>query len=206
MRQLAGTLNRGWLAVIGIVALLIGLAGVLVSTGLLSSLTGSTGAGVPSGPAANGSVIPSGAGRVFAASSVAVAVAAFGVIVGLLGLLWLLAQLPRANRARPLRLHDEATSGLTVCDPQVLSRAVEDDLNALAGVRSADAVLRGTAKAPELTVRVSADDRTDLAELVRSVRADVADHLAQAMDTPLAHLGVQVDIERGKRTSGSVTV
>ncbi len=204
MRQLPGAVNRGWLTVVGVILLLTGLLGVLVSTGRYTALA--TSAGLPAGPQLGRPVVPAGAATVLDRPLIVVAIGAIGVIVGLLGLTWLLAQIPHPNRARPLRLHDDATSGLTICDPQILSDAVEDDLNAMVGASSADAVLRGTAKSPELTVRIRVDDRTEVCELIRGIQTDVADRLAAAMDTPLARLAVQIDIEKGKRTTDSVTL
>ena len=73
-------------------------------------------------------------------------------------------------------------------------------------MNAASAVLRGTARVPELTLRVSADDRTDLRGLLTSIRTEAAQNLSTALDTPIAHLGVQLDIDRGKRTTSSVTL
>lgn len=194
MRQYPGRLNRTWLALLGIVLLLTGLYGVVASIGL-----------VP-GPAQSTPVVSPAAGSALGQSWAAVMLAALGVVIGVLALFWLLAQVPRTNGARAFRLQDDAARGLTMCDPEVLSEAVEEDLAGLAGVLSADAVLRGTAKEPELTVRVGVDDRAEVQSLLRSIRTDVADRLATAMDAPVARLAVRVDIERGKRNTDRVNL
>jgi hypothetical protein len=205
MRQLAGGLNRGWLALIGVLLLVVGIAGALATTGVLGQLLAATGTGLPA-PAAGSPVVDAGATGLLAQPVVIVAVAVVGVILAVLGLAWLLAQIPRTNAAQPYRLHDDAVSGLTVCPPDVLATAVADDIKTYAGVNAASAVLRGTPGAPELTVKVSADDRTDLRSLLTAIRTDAAANLSTALDAPLAHLGVQLDIDRGKRTTSSVTL
>lgn len=205
MRQLAGGLNRGWLAVIGIVLLVVGVAGTLATTGVLGQLIAAAGVRW-SGPAGGSPVVDGGAAGLLAQPVAVVALAVLGVILGVLGLAWLLAQIPRTNAAQPYRLHDDAVTGLTVCPPDVLATAVADDIKSYAGVNAASAVLRGTSGAPELTVKVSADDRTDLRSLLTAIRTQAAANLSTALDAPLAHLGVQLDIDRGKRTTSSVTL
>jgi len=205
MRQLAGKLNRGWLAVIGVLLLLFGLAATLATTGVLARLLTMTGTGWPA-PAPDSPVVDGAAGGLLAQPLAIVAVAVLGVILAVLAIAWLLAQIPRTNEARPFRLHDDATTGLTVCPPDVLATAVADEVTSYPGVNGASAVLRGTSRAPELTVKVSADDRTDLRGLLASIRTEAAQNLSTALDTPIAHLGVQLDIDRGKRTTSSVTL
>ena len=205
MRQLAGTLNRGWLAVIGVLLLLIGLAATLATTGVLGQLLTMIGTGGPHlRRTAPWWMVPRAACSPNRSPFVALAV--LGVILAVLGIAWLLAQIPRTNAARPFRLHDDATTGLTVCPPDVLADAVADEVKTYSGVNGASAVLRGTSRAPELTLKVSADDRTDLRGLLASIRTQAAQNLSTALDTPIAHLGVQLDIDRGKRTTSSVTL
>lgn len=205
MRQLAGKLNRGWLALIGVLLLLVGLAGTLATTGVLSQLPTMTGTGWPA-PAPGSPVVDGAAGGLLAQPPAIIALAVLGVVLAVLGLAWLLAQIPRTNAARPFRLHDDATTGLTVCPPDVLANAVADEVTSYAGVNGASAVLRGTTRAPELTLKVSADDRTDLRGLLASIRTEAAQNLSTALDAPIAHLAVQLDIDRGKRTTSSVTL
>lgn len=206
MRQLAGSLNRGWLAVIGLVLLLAGLIGVLATTGALTQLLASTGTGWTAPPGGSPVLDTDAAGGLVSQPVAVVAIALVGVILALLGLAWLLAQIPRTNAARPYRLHDDATTGLTVCPPDVLAAAVADDVASYPGVTGATAVFRGTARAPELTLRVSADDRTDLRALVSAIRTDAVRNVETALDAPVTRLAVQLDIDRGKRTTSSVTL
>lgn len=194
MRQYAGTLNRGWLGLLGALALVGGLYIVLASIGVLP--------GPEKGSKVDATLFSSFTSR----SEVALAVAIVGVIIGVLALLWLIAQIPRTNEAHPIRFQDDATRGLTLCDPGVLGAAVEDDIMSLPSVTSAAAVLRGTAASPELTIRVGVDDRADLNALMRDLRVDVVSNFTTAMGTPLSHLGVVLEVERGKRIKDSVTI
>lgn len=194
MKQFAGTLNRGWLALIGIALILAGVYVVLVSFGLLP------------GPREDSRLVSAGAGSVLEAAWVAIVLAVLGVLLALVALSWLGAQFPRVNRARPLRIHDDAVSGLTTCPPKAISTAVEEDLKMVPGVASADAVLRGTAKDPELSIRVGVDDRADLATVLASIRTGVVADVSTALDTTVSRLGVRVDIENGKRETSSITL
>ncbi len=194
MRQFAGTLNRGWLAVLGTALILGGVYVVLASFGLLP------------GPKQDSRLVSADAGPLLDRAWVAVGIAVLGVLLGLCALAWLGAQFPRANRPGPLRLHDDAVRGLTTCPPKALSDAVEDDLKALPGVASADAILRGTAKEPELSIRVGVDDRADLSAVLHSIRTDVVSNLSTALDTTMSRLAVRVDIEHGKRDTASITL
>lgn len=205
MRQTASGLNRGWLAVIGILLILTGAAGVLISAGLWVSLTAALGLGLDR-PSASNHIIGSRTTAFFGMPGVVVGVAVLGVILGVLGLAWLLAQIPRTNAARVFRLHDDAAAGLTVIQPSVLTDAVEHDVANLPGVSHVSAVLRGTAAAPELTVKVTTNARTNIQQLLGSIRHDVVANLCTAMDAPLKHLGIQVDIGGTRRSTDHVTL
>jgi hypothetical protein len=205
MRQLSGHLNRALLAVIGIVVLLAGIVAALIGFGLLARIT--TAAGIGLGvPSSSSKVVRSGIGEFLAQPVAVVAVGVVGVILGVLGLAWLLAQIPRANAAKPFRLQDDAIRGLTVCAADVLIHAVEADAESLPGVTDASAILRGTARQPELTMRISVNDRTDIKQLLHTLQAETAAHLASAMETPLKHLAVQVNVTSSRRTADHVTL
>jgi hypothetical protein len=203
MRQLSGHLNRALLAVIGIVVLLAGIVAALIGFGLLARII--TAAGISLGvPSSSSKVVGSGIGEFFNQPVAVVAVGVVGVILGVLGLTWLLAQIPRANAAKPFRLQDDAVRGLTVCAADVLTDAVEADAESLPGVTDVSAVLRGTARQPELTMRISVNDRTDIKQLLQTLQAETAAHLASAMETPLKHLAVQVNVTSSRRTADHV--
>jgi hypothetical protein len=198
MRQFATGLNRTWLAMLGILLLLAGLLGLAIGTGLATSVT-------TAAPTSRSRVIGSGAARTFADNGPVVIVLVVALVVALLGLRWLLAQVPRTNAASALRLQDDAASGITTVEPSVLTDAVSRQVQSLPGVTSASAVMRGTAEAPDLTVTLTANDHTDVPALLRALQTGPVADLERAIEVPLAHLGVQVDISPEKRTSDSVS-
>lgn len=201
MRQHAGGLNRAWLTVVGIVCVVAGALAASIALGLLGRGLSASGAPVTADP-----VLPPGASAGFDQLAVVAAVGVVGLVLGVLGPTWLLAQIPRTNAAKPFRLHDDAVRGLTVIDPAVLTAAVEDDVAALPGVIKAGAVLRGTAHAPELTLQITANDRTNILQLLQSLQTQTATHLATAMGSPVKHLAAQIDITTTRRTADHVTL
>lgn len=205
MRQTAARLNRAWLAVIGLLLLLTGLCTVLIGTGLLQRLARAVGLTL-NRPAPANRLFGRAAASAFGLTSVAAVLAVIGVVLALLALAWLVAQIPRANEAKPFRLHDNPTEGLTRCAPGVLTDAVEAQVKALPDVQNASAVLRGTVRQPDLTVKVTASDRADLPRLLDTIQTQVAGDLGAALDTQLNRLGVQVEIGTTKHRAHQITL
>jgi len=205
MRQTAARLNRAWLTVLGILLLLAGLGVLLIGTGLLAPAARAVGLGL-SRPTASNHLFGAATAGAFALTWVVLLTALVAVVVGLLGLAWLIAQVPRSNEAKPFRLHDDARTGLTRCAPSVLSDAVEAQVKALPGVQNASAVLRGTSTSPDLTLKVTASDRTDLSRLLASIQNTVAADLAGALDTKLRRLGVQLEVDTAKTKTNQITI
>lgn len=193
MRQTAARLNRGWLTLIGLLLLLGGLAVTAVGTGLLASLARGVGLTLER-PAPADPLVGAGATSAIAMSWVAILLAVVGIAIALLGLAWLIAQIPRVNAAKPFRLHDDAAGGLTRCAPSVLTDAVEAQTKALPDVTDASAVLRGTLAQPELTMKVTVSDRADIPQLLNTLQNKVAADVGEALDTTLRRLAVQVEI------------
>ncbi|GAB2576232.1 alkaline shock response membrane anchor protein AmaP [Microlunatus antarcticus] len=205
MRQTASRLNRTWLTILGVLLLLAGAALLLLSIGQAAALTRRTGLGwTPPGPDRH--LFGDATASAFGQSWVVVVTVVVAVVVALLGLAWLLAQIPRANKAKPFRLHDDARTGLTRVESDVLTDAVEAQLKTLPGVSSASAVLRGSAERPDLTLKVTADDRTDIGSLLGRIHDQVAADLGDALDTRLARLGVQVEVSAAKSSKDRITV
>lgn len=199
MRQYATGLNRTWLAIIGLLLLLAGAGSVAVGTGLLARV-------VSGGPTSSDPMLGDWASDAFASTAAVIGVGLVALVVALLGLAWLLAQVPRTNAAAVYRLQDEATTGLTSISPAVLTDAFSADLLTVPGVTAADAVLRGTVGNPELTVKLTANDRTDIPTLLHTLQDGPVSNLATAIGAPLTRLAVQVDISPEQRTSDSVTL
>ena len=201
MRQTAARLNRTWLTILGVLLVLAGAAGLLLATGQAGPLLQRAGTGV-SAPDTGRRLFGSASAAAFGLTWVVLVTAVVGLVVGLLGLAWLVAQLPRKQEAKPYRLHDDARTGLTRLAPGVLSDAVETQTKAITGVEGASAVLRGTVERPELTLRLTVDDRTAVPEVLEQVHREVAGSLAAALDTRLRRLAVEVSVSRsGSRSA-----
>ena len=205
MRQTASRLNRTWLTILGVLLLLAGAVGVLLAVGQAAPLSQQAGLGWTP-PGSDRHLFGSASAGAFGQSWVVVLTAVVAVVVALLGLAWLLAQIPRANAAKPFRLHDDARTGLTRVESNVLTDAVEAQVKTLPGVTGASAVLRGSAQSPDLTLKVTADDRTDIGALLARLHDQVAADLGDALDTRLRRLGVQVEVSAGTSGSDHITV
>ena len=205
MRRTAARLNRAWLCVIGLVLVLAGAAGLLVAVGQATPLLQAAGTSWTA-PEGGRRLFGEATSSAFGTTWVVVLTAVVGVVVGLLGLAWLLAQVPRKHEARPYRLQDDARTGLTKVDASVLTDAVEAHAETLPGVSSASAVLRGSADQPDLTLKVTVDDRADVAQVLERLHREVAEALATSLDTRLRRLGVQVEVGSARTRKGEVTV
>ena len=74
-------------------------------------------------------------------------------------------------------------------------------------MQSASAVLRGDARQPDLTVKVTASERADVRRLLDAIEAGPVRDLGVALDTQVRRLGVQVEVGTGaRRRSGKITV
>jgi hypothetical protein len=195
MRQTAGTLNRIWLAVLGTLFLAAGTALLLQANGTLPALFNT----VPAWK----SVVTGDLSELFAQQWVAAVILIIGVIIGVLGLLWIIAQIP-GKRAGAYRLHDDGSKEFTVCDPSVLAAAVENRIKTLPGVVSSAALLRGTARAPDLTLKVTVNDRADVRDLIHHIQTSTLPELSYALEAPLQRSRLQIDISGRRQNTGTV--
>ncbi|KQN94799.1 hypothetical protein [Arthrobacter sp. Leaf69] len=196
MRQTAGTLNRTWLAILGILALAAGAALLLQSNGTLHALLNT---------ARFWEFVVTGDLHAFFAQPWVVAVILIiGVIMGVLGLLWIIAQIPRKNRAAAYRLHDDGSQGFTLCDSSVLATAVESRINNLPGVVTSAALLRGTARAADLSLRVTVNDRADVQDLIHRIQTSTLPELSSALEAPLQRSQLQIDVSGRTQSTGTV--
>ncbi|MBG6225385.1 hypothetical protein IWX63_001957 [Arthrobacter sp. CAN_A2] len=206
MRETAGRLNRTWLTIIGLLALLLGVAGILLAAGLAATITASLDAGFraarPADPA-----FPGTFRDVFAADLTPIILTVVSVLIGILALLWLLAQVPRRHPARTFRLHaGDGATGYTLCEPKVLSEAVENHMQRLPGVTGAEAVLRGSATACDLSLNVTIDDRADVQDVLHRIHSAVAADLETALETPLRKVAVLVTVGNRQRSDTSAVL
>lgn len=201
MTRRAGALNRFWIGVLGVVLLLAGVAALALSTGQAAPVVGDQ---LP---------LPSTQDPIVTVPTDAVSNPITLVIIGLAGLLlavlgvaWLLAQLPRSGSADPYRISDDPAGGLTTVTARVLAGAVSDDVRSLPGVTSADAIVRGTAAAPELVLDVTARTDTDLAGLLDELRTGVPERFGLAVGAPVQHVGVRLDLQREQTAQDRMVV
>ena len=196
MRQTAGTLNRTWLAILGILALAAGTALLLQSNGTLHALLNTARFWE--------SVITGDLHAFFAQPWVVAVLLITGVILGALGLLWIIAQIPRKNRAGAYRLHDDGSQGFTLCDSSVLAAAVENRINTLPGVVTSAALLRGTARAPDVSLKVTVNDRADVRDVIHRIQTSTLPELAYALEAPLQRSRLQIEIRGRTQSTGTV--
>lgn len=180
MRAHAGTTNRVWLTILGLLCLAAGVWILLLASGVL---------GRPADP------VLAGPPETLTGSQVApVTALVAGLLLGLLGLWWLLAQIPRRRAAGEFRLQEDPARGITVCNPPVLAAAVETATERLPGVLDATALVRGTPEEPDLTVKVTVSARADIRAVVDRIQQAVVPDLALALGNPLHSLGIQVEV------------
>lgn len=196
MRQTAGTLNRTWLAILGILVLAAGIVLLLQAAGILPQLAATHQAG--------DKVIPGDLHPFFVQPWVIGLLLVLGVLIGVLALIWIIAQIPRSNAADTYRLHSESPAGRTLCDPSVLARAVENQVNTLPGVVTSSALLRGTADDPDLTLKVTVNDRADIQNLLRRLERSTLPDLSTALEAPLQRRRLQIDVSGHAQTTGTV--
>lgn len=196
MRQTAGTLNRTWLMILGILALAAGIALLLQAAGTLHTLANT--------PPAGDKVIAGDLHSFFVQPWVVGLLLVLGVLIGVLALLWIIAQIPRKNAADTYRLHSGGAEGRTLCDPSVLARAVEEQVNTLPGVVTSSALLRGTADDADLTLKVTVNDRADVRDLLRRLETSTLADLSTALEAPLQRRRLQIDVSGRTQTTGTV--
>lgn len=199
MRQKAGALNRMWLIIIGVILLAGGVLWLLLATGIAAAVFGMA--------ASNDTVVAPRLAHAFHSPVVAVALAVIGIILVLAGLAWIIVQIPRRNVAKPYRLHHDPEAGISSCSPDVLSRAVDTQVEKLPGVSKATSIVRGASTSPELILRLTTTERADIQNLISRIRGEVIHDFTSALESRLDWLGVQIDISSTSRpNTTSVTL
>ncbi|AMT95107.1 hypothetical protein A2T55_16470 [Brevibacterium linens] len=197
MRRTAAAANRTGLIILGLIALLIGLAVLAIGFGLTAPIAPALEAGADLGPVASVLALPY-------AAVIAVVVA---LILAVIGLRWLSAQVPRKDFAKPFRMQADARTGLTTVNAEVIAEAVAADLEATDGVSDAQVILRGTARSPELLIHVDADERADIDAVIADVAERAAGNASMALGAPLSAVALEIGIARTRsRRQRSVNV
>ena len=167
-------LNRTLLALLGAVLLAAGVLAVLAYFDRL-------------GPLGPGSTVLPEIGEPPAWTPTAVA--AVGVVLGLLALRWLLAQFASGPKTQTWQLNDEA--GITKFTPTIAMMPFTDEVSALPGVRSAHATLGGNRDTPTLAVVITAEPQADLRDIRQRLAADTLPRLRQALDLEAIPVAVE---------------
>jgi hypothetical protein len=178
--------NRSALALIGLLLLAAGVAGLVVSFGGL-------------GAEARGESVLDPATRSFAATHdwFWIAVAAAALLVAILALLWLRAQLS-TNRVRTMNLESDRSRGTTRLEVAALERACADELQSRRGIGRARAIMLGSGYAPRLVLFISLDGREDLGAVDRAVQSDILPKIRQALESP--DLPVRIEYAMARQT------
>ena len=196
MKHTAGTLNRTWLAILGFLLLAAGALGFLQGSGSLQSMFPTP---PPDAKVVSGELHP-----FFAQPWVVGVLLVLALILGVLALAWMIAQVPRRNPAQTYRFHLDSTQGRTTCEPSVLASAVVEQINALPGVVTSSALLRGTADQPDVALKITVNDGADIRELMGTLERNVLADLSTALETPLQGWGLELDVSARTQQSGVV--
>lgn len=198
MRYTAGRLNRVWLTIIGIILL----GGGAMATGI--------GLGVLDGAALYGLRAPGQDQPVLLLAGddpvLAGVLTAVGTTLGLLAVLWLLAQVPRKRGASTLKLEDPDGRGLTVLRPTLLEDAISSRVEELDDVTGAKAVVRGSSRTPDITIRVITTCHADIPRVVRDVEERIRHDLHETLGQEPAALAIGVDVRTDSKKDGTVTL
>ncbi|WP_240517965.1 alkaline shock response membrane anchor protein AmaP [Brevibacterium aurantiacum] len=189
MRRMAAGANRTGLIIVGLFLLVAGLAVLAISFGLAAAVAPDLTPDAALQPVA----------AVFALPFSALIALVVALILAIIGIRWLAAQVPRKDSAKPLRMQEDARSGVTTVTANVVAAAVEDDLEATPEVVDAQAILRGTARRPELVLHLDVDERADIDAVVADVADRVTRNASQALGVPLSAVGVEVAIARPRQ-------
>ncbi|MDM7991287.1 hypothetical protein [Arthrobacter sp. zg-Y877] len=185
MRHYSGRANRTWLIILGLLFLAAGALALLIAAGWLGRL-------ISGSPAQSDRVLSDSSG-LLAGDYAPWAVLLAGVILGILGLWWLVVQIPRTRAAGVFRLQEDPVHGITVCDPQVLAAAVSHETERLPGVVGSSVRLRGTADDPDLAMKVTVNSDADVQGVITRIQQDVVPHLVSTLEVPLNTFGLEID-------------
>jgi hypothetical protein len=196
--------NRTLLGVLGLLLVLSGALVLLITTNRLNAVLRQLGTARRQ-PPADGPMMP--AGVAIMPDPALLAIVAFAaLLVAGLSTWWLVAQFPRRRKTPDFRLSADVAHGTTVVTLAALSSAISGQLEQLPGVLSAQAVVRGAVQATHLVVRVTVDDRSDVAAVMTQIVAEVGGGLGEALGTKVDSLQVLVGIGHQDRTAAAAVL
>ncbi|WP_157365876.1 hypothetical protein [Arthrobacter sp. Leaf234] len=128
-----------------------------------------------------------------------------GIIIGILCVLWLLAQVPRKHGASDLKLQDPDNRGLTVLKPGLLEDAISDRVEELEDVTGATTIIRGSSRAPDITVRITTTSHADLPRVIADVEHRITNDLNLTLGRGPASLGIAIEVKADPKNDDTVT-
>ena len=198
MRYTAGRLNRVWLIITGGILLTGGALAAAIGLGLLEGLT----LAGRRAPGRDQPVLESSAGDQVLAGILVAA----GLTLGILAVLWLLAQIPRKHGASTVNLADPDGRGLTLLAPALLEGAISARVGELDDVTGARTVIRGSSRTPEITVRVVTTCEGDIPSVVGGIEQRIRRDLHASLGREPASLAIEIDVRAAPKKQNSVTV
>lgn len=108
-------------------------------------------------------------------------VAAGSFVIAVLALWWMAAQ-TRTRTVRRLPLEPDRLHGTTTLRADTATGAMTDELKSHPGIRASDALLHGSATAPGLQLRVTAENRADPGLVRAGIESEVLPHLRGALE------------------------
>lgn len=122
-----------------------------------------------------------------------------GVVLGVVGLRWLLVQL-RVERLGAVLLEANDIRGQTSMSPKALTDALETEAQAVHGVSGASARLENDPAEPDLRLEVDLTTRADLREVRSAIEAGVVARAREALSREDMPTLVQYRLARGSST------
>jgi hypothetical protein len=189
----ADRVNRVLLALLGLLLLAAGVAGLLVGSGALGDDLGDRRV-LPDDTAR---FVDDNAGWLWPVA------AAVGLLLALIALRWLLAQL-RTDRVEDIDLTEYRNRGEVHVDAAALTDALVDAVEQCPGVDSASARLIRVRGRDQLLLHVRLAERTDLAEARQALADGPLADLRRVLGDDAAGPDVRVELEPSAKGSGRV--
>jgi hypothetical protein len=124
-------------------------------------------------------------------------------VLALLAMRWLIAVLSPAPRAADIAIGADRSAGRTSLRSGALSDVLATELETYRGVHAARVKVSGTPNDPSLDVTVRATEDADLARLRHRIEAEALTHARHALDTP--GLPVRLDLTTTDHRSSRVS-
>ncbi len=180
-------INRGVLAIVGLVLLLAGALALVLGTSLFEINR------------ADKAVIPGGVSTFIGDNPwYWWALAAGCVVVALLLLQWLIAQF-HTNRLPRLNVEPDRSDGETVLEAHAISDAVESEVEAISGIRSASMRLLGTQSSHRHQLTVLLDERADINAVRSRLSRQTVPNLRRALDFDGPQLDIRLALPARRR-------